>query len=491
MRPGDGERVSDLSKNDINGEKLDVVTVDDSGYVGGVEGRPGEPEEVRPKVDITEGNVLRSVLYMGIPSMIGFGAMTIYGLTDIYWVGRLGTSPVAAITMFGAIAWVLGSANQIVGTGSVALISRRFGERDYEATRDVIKQTVLLKVLMAVIMGALGLAVTPLLLSLMGATTETYRHALAYANIYFYGLPFMFTSYTIYTALRGVGDAPKAMYIMLLSTGLNVALDPLFIFAFGMGVRGAALATVLSAAIAVGVGFIVLGAGRANITVNIAKRFHPKLSVMLSILGIGGPAGISGVMRSISHWLVTTLVASFGTVVVAAYGLSIRIMELGILFGVGLELGASAIVGQNLGAKKTERAHEAVVKATLLVMVLTGMLGVLEFTFARQILGFFSKDPEVMASGMLLVRLFAFAQVWIAMHITMSSAFWGSGNTWPPTVISGVVEWGIQIPLILFVIHVLHTSELGVWWAMFATSCVEVLLTFVWFQKGRWKHKVV
>lgn len=469
----------------------DVVTVDDSGYIGGAEGRPGEAEGSRPKVDLTQGNVLRSVLYMGIPSMIGFGAMTIYGLTDIYWVGRLGTAPVAAITLFAAIAWVLGSANQIVGTGSVALISRRFGERDYAATKDVIRQTILLKVLMAIIMGAVGLAITPFLLSLMKAEPHTYGLALAYANIYFYGLPFMFTSYTIYTALRGVGDAPKAMYIMLLSTGLNVALDPLFIFVFDMGVRGAALATVLSATIAVVVGLVVLAAGHANIKINIVKRFRPNVPMMLSILGIGGPAGINGVMRSISHWFVTTLVATFGTAVVAAYGLSVRIMELGILFGVGLELGASAIVGQNLGANQKDRAHEAVVKATLLVMALTGILGIIEFTFARQILGFFSKDPDVIASGMLLVRLFAFAQVWIAMHITMSSAFWGSGNTWPPTVIAVVVEWGIQIPLILFVIHVLRTSELGVWWAMFAASCFEVMLTFIWFQKGRWKDKVV
>jgi putative MATE family efflux protein len=445
----------------------------------------------RPKIDITEANVLKSVLYMGIPSMIGFGAMTIYGLTDIYWVGRLGTSPVAAVTMFGAIAWVLGSANQIVGTGSVALISRRFGEREYEETKDVIRQTVLLKVLVAIIMGAIGLLIVPFVLDLMKAEPETRTHALAYASVYFYGLPFMFSSYTIYTALRGVGDAPKAMYIMLLSTGLNVALDPLFIFVLDMGVMGAALATALSAAVAVGVGFAVLASGRANIKVKIWERFHPRPAVMLQILKVGGPAGVNGLMRSVAHWFVTTLVATFGTVVVAAYGLAIRIMELGILFGVGLELGASAIVGQNLGAKKKDRAHEAVVKATFLVMALTGVLGIIEFIFARQILGFFSPDADVIVTGTPLVRLFAFAQVWIAMHITMSAAFWGSGNTWPPTVIAGIVEWGVQIPLILIAIHLLDTTEVGVWWAMFAASCLEVLLTFFWFQRGHWKHKVV
>jgi putative MATE family efflux protein len=457
----------------------------------------------RPRVDITDGNVLRNVLYMGIPSMIGFGAMTIYGLTDIYWVGRLGTAQVAAVTLFGAIAWVLGSTNQIIGTGSVALISRRYGEKDYEATRDVIRQTILLKVAVAAVMAAIGLLIVPKVLTFMNAEPEARTHAITYANVYFYGLPFMFSSFTIYTALRGVGDAPKAMYIMLTSTALNVILDPLFMFdripilgltgipGLGLGVAGAALATVLSATVAVSIGLYVLSAGKCNITVPMWRKFHPRINVMLQILGIGGPAGLNSIMRSMAHWFVTTLVATFGTVVVAAYGFAGRILELGILFGVGLNLGVSAMVGQNLGAQKKERAHEAVVKATWLVMGITAALGAVEFAFARQILGFFTPDPDVVATGIVLVRLFAAAQIWIAMHITMSAAFWGSGDTWPPTIIAGVVEWGIQIPLILLAIHVLRTTEVGVWWAMFAASCVEVLMTFIWFQRGRWKHRAV
>jgi putative MATE family efflux protein len=455
--------------------------------------RPDAPEGSgdKPAVDITEGNVLKNVLYMGIPSMIGFGAQTIYALTDIYWVGRLGTAQVAALTMFAAVAWILGSTNQIVGTGSVALISRRYGERQYEATRDVIRQTLLLKFSLAAIMAAIGLLIVPFIIRFMSDDPEVHGYAIQYGDIFFYGLPFMFSSYTVYTALRGVGDAPKAMYIMLMSTVLNMGMDPLFIFGFHMGVSGAALATVLSATIAVVVGLVVLASGRSNITVSILHKFHPRLSLMMQILKIGIPAGINGLMRSVAHWYVTTLVATFGTLVVAAYGFSIRIMELGILFGVGLELGASAIVGQNLGAKKKDRAHEAVVKATLLVMILTGILAFFEFVFAEQILGLFTRDPGVIATGITLVRLLVIAQVMIAMHIVMSSAFWGSGNTWPPTVIAGIIEWGVQIPMILFAIHVLHTTEMGVWWSMFIAASIEVLLTFTWFQRGHWKHTEV
>jgi len=452
---------------------------------------PSEVADVRPRVDITRGNVLRNVLYMGIPSMIGFGAMTIYSLTDIFWVARLGTAHVAALTLFGAIAWVLGSANQIVGTGSVALVSRRFGERDVEATRDVIRQTFLLKVGMAVVMGAVGLAVVAPVLRLMNASAETQGLALEYAGIYLYGLPFMFASYTGYTALRGVGDAPKAMYVMLLSTALNVGLDPLFIFGFGMGIRGAALATVVSAAVAVAAGLWLLSSGRANITVRGWTHFRPRLCVMLEVLRIGAPAGINGLLRSMSHWLVATLIAGFGTVVVAAYGIAVRVMDLGILFGVGLELGSSAIVGQNLGAKQKDRAYDAVVKATLLVLVLAGALGAVEFAFARGIVGAFAKDGAVVEVGIVLLRFFAVIQVFIAMHIVLGSAFWGSGDTWPPTVIAAVVEWGVQIPLILAAIHVLRTSETGVWWAMVIATGIEVLLTYLWFRRGKWMHRVV
>jgi putative MATE family efflux protein len=456
-----------------------------------IEREEQEREEVRPKVDITEGSVLKSVLYMGVPSMIGFGAMTIYALTDIFWVGRLGSPQVAAVTMFAAIAWVLGSTNQIVGTGSVALISRRFGEKKYEATQDIVRQTLLLKFGLAIIMTVIGLLAVPKILVIMNAADDVRGYAITYANIYFYGLPFIFSSYTIYTALRGIGDAPKAMYIMLLSTGLNVALDPLFIFGFGMGIAGAAVATALSAVVAVGVGLIVLSSGKTNLRVPMWGKFQPNIGIMLQILGIGVPAGLNGLLRSVAHWLVTTLVAAFGTTVVAAYGFSMRIMELGILFGVGLELGASAIVGQNLGAGKKERAHEAVVKATFLVLALCGILAVIEIGFTRQILGLFSDDPEVLASGIPLLRLMAVAQVLIAMHIVLGAAFYGSGNTWPPTVIAAVIEWGIQIPLILVVIHMLKMSEIGVWYTFLIASVLEVILTYAWFRRGRWKDRVV
>lgn len=452
---------------------------------------PSEVADVRPKVDITKGSVLRNVLYMGIPSMIGFGAMTAYSLTDIFWVGRLGTAPVAALTLFGAIAWVLGSANQIVGTGSVALVSRRFGERNVEATRDVIRQTYLLKTAMAIIMGAAGLLIVRPVLGLMNASPETERYALEYAGIYFYGLPFMFCSYTGYTALRGVGDAPKAMHIMLVSVVLNIGLDPLLMFVFDMGVAGAALATVASSAIAVAGGLWMLSSGRANITVRGWLHFRPRLGVMLDVLRIGAPAGVNGLLRSLSHWFVATLVATFGTVVVAAYGIAVRVMDLGILFGVGLELGSSAIVGQNLGANQKDRAHEAVVKATWLVLALAGALGVIEFLFARGILGVFTADAAVLATGVGVLRFFAVIQVLIAMHIVLGSAFWGSGDTWPPTVIAAIVEWGVQIPLILAAIHVLKTNEFGVLWAMVIAVVVEVLLTYVWFRRGRWKDREV
>ncbi len=450
-----------------------------------------ELEEPKPKVDITEGSVLKNVLYMGVPSMIGFGAMTIYALTDIFWVGKLGAAQVAAVTLFASIAWVLGSTNQIVGTGSIAIISRRFGEKDYEATRDAIRQTLLLKFSIAIVMAAIGLAVVPKILRIMNAEPDVLEYGVTYANIYFFGLPFMFSSYTIYTALRGVGDAPKSMYIMLLSTGLNVALDPLFIFGLKMGIAGAAAATVLSAVIAVSVGLYVLASGKANLAVSLRGKFRPNFQTMLKILGIGVPAGISAVLRSVAHWFVTMLVATYGTIVVAAFGFSMRIMELGILFAVGLDLGASAIVGQNLGAKKPDRAQEAVVKATLLALGICGALAVIELGFAQEILGLFSDDPEVLAVGVPLIRLMAVAQVLIGMHIVLSAAFFGSGNTWPPTVIAAIVEWGIQIPLILYVIRVLKSSELDVWRTFLIASIIEVILTYIWFRRGRWKLRKV
>jgi putative MATE family efflux protein len=440
--------------------------------------------------DLTRGSILGNVLYMGIPSMIGFAAMTVYALTDMFWVARLGTSQVASITLFGSFLWVLTSINSLVGSGSVAVISRRFGERDYDGAACAIEQTLLMKVAVAIPMSVIGYFTVGYVLGFMTDDLDVVGYGMTYGRILFMGLPFMFSSYSVYTALRGMGEAPKAMYIMLFSTSLNIALDPLFIFHFDMGIAGAATATVISAVCAVAVGIYVLRSPRSAARIG-EKGFRIDLRTMSRILRIGFPPFIESVARSLAHWVFAIFVAVFGTVIVASFGICMRIIEFGIVFAVGLELGASAIVGQSLGAHKPDRAEASARNAAFLALGIALTLSVIEIIFAEEIMMVFGKSDEVRVVGAHVLRYFAVAQPLIATSIALSAAFYGSGKTWPPTVGELVATWGFQIPVAALLIYALGHGADSMWMVVIMGKALYFCILMIWFRRGTWKEEQV
>lgn len=439
------------------------------------------------KRDLTTGSILGNVLYMGIPSMIGFAAMVVYQLTDMFWVARLGTAEVAAITLFGSFAWVISSVNSLVGSGSVAVISRRFGERDFAGTANAIEQTLAMKFIIGVPMGIVGYLVIGHILRLMTSDSSLVGLGVAYGKIFFLGLPFMFTSYSVYTALRGIGDAPKAMYIMLFSTTLNMALDPLFIITLGLGVRGAAIATVISAFCAVTVGLGILRFGRSSVRMRFST-FRFEWDIMARILKIGFPPFIESIARSMAYWVFAIFVAVYGTVIVASYGICMRIIEFGIVFAVGLELGASAIVGQNIGARKPDRAEASARKAALLALIIALGLSAVEILFGEHIMQVFGKSPEVKTRGAEVLMYFAVGQPFMATAIALSSAFYGSGNTWPPTITGLLTSWAFQIPITAVFVYVLGYTPNAMWTVMIVGHAIYLAMLLVWFKRGRWKE---
>ena len=445
-----------------------------------------EPEVFR---DLTSGDILGNVLYMGVPSMIGFASMTIYALISMFWVARIGIAEVAAVTLFSSFAAVLHAINSMVGSGSVAVISRRFGERDFDGTANAVKQTMVMKFLIGLPMAVAGYFLAGHVLRLMTDDQRVISLGIAYAHVYFIGLPFMFTMYTVYTALRGIGDAPRAMYIMLATTVLNIGLDPLLIFKLKMGVRGAALGSALSATTAVVIGLAVLRFGEGCLRTRMSGyRFD--FGVMRQVLKIGFPPFIESLSRSAAVWVFAIFVATYGITVVAAYGIVTRVVELGAVFAVGLELGASAIVGQNLGAGKPERAAASARKAALVALAVAVVVSTAEIIFGRQILGVFGRSAEVKATGAYLLIFFAIAQPFSASAIALASAFYGSGHTWPPMIAALAAAWLVQIPLAGLCVHVFHLQAVALWTVVIAANVMLCLVMIAWFRRGTWKKGV-
>ncbi|MCK5125392.1 MAG: MATE family efflux transporter [candidate division Zixibacteria bacterium] len=440
--------------------------------------------------DTTEGSVLGSILKMGVPSMIGFGIGNIYSLVDTWWLSKLGPEPVAALTILGPMLWVAHSANHIVGVGSVAIISRRYGEKEYLKTEMAIKETILLKWLAAILFSVFGYFASPPVIAMLGAKGQVLEMAIVYARIIFIGLGFNFATYSVFTAMRGIANPNLAMGLMIGLSVFNMILDPFMIFGWWifpeMGVAGAAWASVISYALAFGLGMIFLTNGMTNIRL----RFHSegKLSwkTMWQILKIGAPSAVGQVSFSAARMIIMPMIAMFGTGVVAAYGVSQQVGHIGIMLLVGIGLGLSALIGHNLGAEKYDRAKKIASQAILIAIGIMSVIGLVTAGLAKQIMGMFFEDPAIIGHGVTILRILAIASPFLGMWLMIENIYSGVGENRPAMVFNIIHAWILEIPAIAICIYVFDLDQTAVWWAITVAMIVNSIALYFYYRRGGW-----
>lgn len=437
-----------------------------------------------------EGSIIGSILKMGVPSMIGFAVGNLYDLADAYWLSRLGSTPVAAVTILGPFLWVVHSANMIVGAGSVAVISRRWGERDELRTELAIRETLILKWFVAVGVGILGYFSLPWIIPFLGAEGEAIQLGMTYGRIIFLGMGFYFATYSVFTALRGVANPKMAMAIMLGFTALNIVLDPFLIFGWWvfppMGVAGAAWASVISYAIAFTAGMIVLCSGVANIRLRLRGGHPVQWRVMGQILRIGAPTAIGQISFSLARTAIMPMISMFGMGVVAAYGVSTRISSFGIMLLVGIGLGLSALIGHNLGAGKQERARQTANQALLLATGIMTLIGILTFVGAGFIMRLFFGEPEIVARGIEMMRIFALGFPFLGLYITLENVYGGVGENRPAMVFNIIHAWVLEVPAVYVCTTLLGWSQLAVWWSIVIAGAIMAGAFYLYFRRGTW-----
>jgi putative MATE family efflux protein len=445
--------------------------------------------------DHTEGSIIASILRMGIPSMIGFLSGTIYDLADMFWLAKLGAPQVAAVTIFSTFYWVLSSSNQIVGSGSVSVISRRYGEKDFDETEAAIKETMLLKLGLGIFFGVSGFLLAEIGMRLLGAEGNVIGLGVQYGHILTLGMAVSMASYTVYTALRGVGDPNKAMVIMLMGTVLNAGLDPLFIFGWlgfpCMGIRGAAVASVIAYFSTFTAGVIIFYGGFTNIRLHLRGKARLKIRRMWRIVRIGLPGGVNSVSFALSRSVVMSLVAIFGTDVIAAYGVGNRIAHIGVMVIVGISLGTANLIGHNLGAGKNERAWKTSNQSIGLAVGIMTVFGAMTAIFARNIVHFFFQEPALVDLGITLLRIQALAFPMWGIIIMIEDIFTGAGDTLPPMIVSVLGAWVLEIPVILIATKILHMNQNGVWWAIVIATTINAAVVWKWYRAGKWIHRNV
>jgi putative MATE family efflux protein len=448
---------------------------------------------------LTEDSLVKNLLYTSVPTMIGFGAQMFYDIVDLFWIGMISSQAVASVTIFSTLFWVVEAFNEIIGTSSVSLISQNFGRNDIKRTEQAIEQTMTFKFLVALLAAlATALFLKPLL-SFFSPEQSIINYAMEYGYIRLFFLPIMFSSYTVNTALRCIGDAKTPMVIMIIVSIMNMVLDPLFMFevvpgtsipGLNLGVFGAALATIITQTTAFLIGFYVLFSGKAGIKPSIKGLFRLDKELDIKLITIGLPSGMEVFMKNIFNVVSLKFVSMFGTAAVAASGFASKIFGMGFMPLIGLSISGSAIVGQALGNEDVKLAKRASNISGRIGVAIMACFTFFVVLFGRQIIGVFTNDSQVIKYGADFLNYGSFGLIFLAYSFGITAAFSGSGYMLPVFVSSTVSRWAVQLPIMVMGVY-LFKDIFWVWLAWMFGDVSELVVNYIFYKKTQWYKKRV
>ena len=424
--------------------------------------------------------------------MVGFLAHHIYHFVDMWWISRLPEKEagVAAVTFLGNIIWFFFTFNQLVGPGSVAIISRRYGEKAYDLVEKAIKEAIVLKLFFGALLGITGSLLVGYMLPLIGAEGMALEMGIQYGSIIFLGMPVMYAVYSLFTGMRGVANPQMALALMLGSNVLNMILDPIFMFGYfglpAMGIKGAAVASLISYVLTFAVGMFLFYGDFTNVKLNFKGKEPITIPSMWKMLKIGIPAWFGDMTFAGARMIITRMVAPFGTAVVAAYGVGTQVTAFGISLLIGIGLGLSALIGHNLGSDKPKRAKKIGDQAILLGTGIMIALGIISFMLSGKIIGLFFDNLETIALGSDMLKIFALGFPFIGVLIMLEQIHLGVGFNMPAMTINIIHSWALEvIPIYLLTVY-FGFSQNAIWWIIAGSGLITSSLFFIYYQRGRW-----
>jgi len=437
----------------------------------------------------TDGSIDRAIALLAIPMVLELALESVFAVVDVFFVSRVGADAVATVGLTEAMMTLVYSVAIGLGTGATATVARRMGERDRDGAAIAAVQAIALGLLVAIPTGLLGSAFARPALAFMGATPDVLAHASFTAILFgFNGIILML--FLINAVFRGAGDAAVAMRVLWIANAINICLDPCFIFGIGpfprLGVTGAAVATTTGRGIGVLAQLYFLSRGGGRIVI---RRRHLRLApgVMLNMVRLSGSAVFQILISTTSYIGVMRIIASFGSITVAAATIVIRIIMFVLMPSWGLSNAAATLVGQNLGAGRPERAEASAWRACWFNVGVLGVLGMIFVAFASTVVGWFTQDPGVAPIAALGLRIISAGFPFYAAGYVLTQSFNGAGDTWTPTLINLGCFWLFEIPLAFVLGRTLALGPPGVFWAMAIAFSVMSIVAALLFRRGRWK----
>jgi putative MATE family efflux protein len=462
----------------------------------------------RKGVDMTTGAIAPKLGRLAWPLVLGNLLQTVYNIADMFWVGRVSPEAVAAVSLMFPLSWMFVSTAMGITAATIAFVSQHVGAGERREADHVVAQTVLLTLAVSGALAALGFAFRRSLLTLIGARGQVYVEALAYVEVIFAALPFTFLFFAFRAALQGAGDTKTAMWLMVLSAGANVVLDPFLILGWGpfpaWGTFGAGVATFLSRGAVTAAGIAVLLHGGFGVRLRVGD-LRPDPETLTDLVDVGYPATLDGWARSFAAVVMAGFVARFGPAATAAYGIGVRLMSVSWSVAGAVGQATATGVGQNLGAGTPDRAARVTYVATVATMGSLFAAAALVVAVPAVAMRVFIDDPAVVAEGIVFLRVIAPFWAFFGGVMVIQGAFRGAGRTTVAMVLSLLSRWVLRVPFaVVFAfawsvtvpdigvtVAALDWGVEGIWWAFSVGAFGSFLIAVLWFRRGGWTEGVV
>ncbi len=445
----------------------------------------------RARRDLTTGKIVPLVMVQSAPSILEMALTNTVSLVQAFWMGQVGETALAAVAVGTTLRIVLISPMMGLSAGGMAVVAHHIGAQEQREADHAVMQTILLVLLIIAPTMVVAHLMAPTFLRWMGTSGALYADTLGFVRVTFSGLVFLEMLPSMNGVIRGAGHPEQTLYTNIVNIVVLLAVGSSLVLGLGpfpaLGVRGAAWAAVAGAFAGVIAQFVILRAGWAGVRIHLRDAV-PNLAMMKRILRIALPASAQRLSPNLANALLVRIISGFGDEVLTAYSLVSRISTFLTCPGMGISLASAAMVGQNLGACKPDRAQRSawVAAATAATISLT-LFGVLNLT-PRFWLGIFNPSPAVMTVGVMASRYLLLSGTATNLSNVLDRSLTAAGDALMVMVIAIASLWLGQLGMVWLLAHGLGLGPMGIWLGMglgYLMSCIGMAARFL---QGRWRQ---
>lgn len=439
--------------------------------------------------DLTSGAIIPSLLQFAWPLFIGNIFQQLYNTVDSIIVGNfVGANALAAIGVYTPIYNLLLGLFQGIATGATVVVSHAYGAKDQDKLNKTVYVSIVLTIVVGIVISVLGLLVCDPLLRLINTPADIFTMSVSYANIMFAGVLTVLMYNILCGVLRGMGDSFWPLIFLIISSVINVVLDYIFVVDFGWGLEGAAYATIIAQTVSALVSFIYLLKTQNKYGLSL-KMQKPDMEQAKAMLNIGIPTGLQTALFNVGFLVLQNLVNSFGSTVVAAYSIVTRVDSFAMLPMNSFSIALTTFVGQNVGAKKLNRALKGIKKVFWLSQAIDCLMVGLLYIFVADVMKWFTNDTAVIETGIQIIRIFCIGYIICNALIILGGAVRGFGDTMATLIASFTCNVVFRVVLAYVFVRFTHDYRM-IFVAIDCAWTAYSIFMIVYYKKGVWRKKL-